>query len=284
MTHSVIQKHGLRVLTAGKVGKPIVLLPGWPQTAEAFLPLFPELSANYRVFALDPPGLGGSDAPPSGDYSAVSISTIIHEAIAVMVNEPVHVIGHDVGTTIGYAWAAQYPEQTLTLTIMDATLPGISRGLPFPLTSEVNKKLFQFSFNALPDLPEILVEGKESAYLNWLFDTKATHPERITEESRKIYIDAYSKPGAMSRGFEYYRGVERTSEQNLLLAGQKLQMPVLAVGGDFGVGAKIGLVAKIVADHVQEVVLEDCGHYVMEEQPEVLSNIIIKFIKGNTRD
>ena len=282
MASSVIRERGVRFIVSGQTGPPLVLLPGWPQTAEAFLPLFPELSSRHRVFAADPPGLGGSDAP-SGDYSVTNISNILHEVIAAMLKEPVHVIGHDVGTIIGYAWAAQYPEQVLSLTIMDATLPGVSRGLPFPLPHEVNNKLFQFSFNALPDLPEILVEGKEGAYLNWLFDTKATHPERITEDSRKIYIEAYSKHGAMSRGFEYYRAVPQTSLQILGLAEKKLQMPVLAVGGDFGVGAKMGLVAKMVADHVQEVVLDDCGHYVMEEQPETLSKLLLSFIAKNTK-
>ena len=277
MAVSIVHTLGAKILRSGGTGEPIILLPGWPQTAEAFLPLIPSLSSNYRVFAIDPPGLGGSDEPRSG-YTAKDISAIVNETVTGLVDSPVHVIGHDVGAIIAYAWAAQYPKSVLTLTLMDATLPGISPSLPFLLPPEANKKLFQFPFNALPDLPEILVEGKEDKFLNWLFDTKATHPERVTEERRRLYIEAYSKPGAMTRGFEYYRGVVQTSQQLAGLAERKLQMPVLAVGGDFGVGDKLAQVAKLVAENVQGVVLDDCGHYVMEEQPEVLSKIILRFL------
>lgn len=50
---------------------------------------------------------------------------------------------------------------------------------------EMNVKLWQFSFNRLPELPEILTQGKEKELLDWLFEMKAVRPERITRAKRE---------------------------------------------------------------------------------------------------
>lgn len=57
--------HGVRAIVGGQ-GPPLVLIPGWPQTAEAFSGIFEPLSKRYRFLALDPPGLGDSPPPLNG--------------------------------------------------------------------------------------------------------------------------------------------------------------------------------------------------------------------------
>lgn len=141
--------------------------------------------------------------------------------------------------------------------------------------------MWQFSFNALPDLPEILTNGKERELLNWLFDVKALHPEKITEEMREEYVKAYQKDGAMSRGFAYYRAVAKSTVQNREFAAKgKLEMPVLALGGSGAVGkGLVGMVTPLAAD-VQGGEVGDCGHYVMEEQPEAVAARLLEFFRA----
>jgi hypothetical protein len=86
-------------------------------------------------------------------------------------------------------------------------------------------KLWQFSFNRLPDLPEVLTQGKERELLNWLFDNKAEYPSRITQAKRDRYVECYSRPGGMSNGFAYYRAVTTNMLQNKGFLGKKLQIP-----------------------------------------------------------
>jgi hypothetical protein len=116
-------------------------------------------------------------------------------------------------------------------------VPGLAPPQQFPLPANLNHKLFQFSFNALPGLPEILTQGREREFMDWLFDIKAVHPGRITEESRSYYTRSYARPRAMGRGFEYYRAASSSAEQNISLNKQfgKLEMPVLGLGGSSGV-------------------------------------------------
>jgi pimeloyl-ACP methyl ester carboxylesterase len=44
-------------------------------------------------------------------------------------------------------------------------------------------------------------------------------------------------------------------------------VPVVALGGEKGLGAKVGEMVAMVADHVEAHTLADCGHFMTEERP-----------------
>jgi pimeloyl-ACP methyl ester carboxylesterase len=161
---------------------------------------------------------------------------MLADAVGNTVDEPFHLVGHDVGDWIAYAWAAQFPERLKSLTVLDAAVPGLAKPQTFPLPYEINVKLWQFSFNTLPDLPEILTQGRERELLDWLFERKSEHPERITPPRRSRYLECYSRPGGMSQGFAYYRAFAQSAQQNLAFSENKLPMPVLALAGKSATG------------------------------------------------
>ena len=269
----------------GGAGTPIVCVPGWPQTGAAFAEIFPLLSKSHRVLVLEPPGLGES-LPSESGYDTKAISNTLFNATASELGPDTqyHLVGHDVGAWIAYAWAAQYSSSLLSLTLIDATIPGLSSTLNYPLPYEANVKLWQFSFNSLPDLPEILTQGRERELLDWLFDRKSAHPERITRTKRDHYVACYARPGGMSNGFAYYRAIHESIRQNREELGlEKLPVPILAIGGKLAAGPLMKSVLSATArmEESRHVSLEDCGHYVMEEQPEVTAQEILSFIAQN---
>ncbi len=67
-----ILTHGIHALAAGE-GSLVVLLPGWPETAEAYRDILPALGAHHRVLVLDPPGLGDSE-PSAEGYDTAQVS------------------------------------------------------------------------------------------------------------------------------------------------------------------------------------------------------------------
>ncbi len=280
MTQTVqasILGNGVHALTAGS-GTPVVLLPGWPETAEAYSEVLPALAERHHVLAIDPPGLGES-SESTGGYDTGSISKQLEDALRSFTPQSIHLVSHDVGAWIAYAWAAQFPERIRSLTLLDSALPGLAPPLSFPLPPEVNVKLWQFSFNTLPDLPEVLTQGRERQLFEWLFQHKAQHPERLSQAKLDRYVDCYSRPGAMSRGFAYYRAAAKSASQNIEFSKTMLQMPVLALGGKSGVGDRLRMSMESLAVHVEGGEIEDCGHYVMEEQPEVVSSRLIEFFQ-----
>jgi pimeloyl-ACP methyl ester carboxylesterase len=278
ISRSVVLLNGVHAYAGGE-GTPIVLIPGWPQTADAYFEIFPSLSKNHEVWVLDPPGLGTS-APSSTGYDTQNISRLLSQAIDTVLSQPYHLIGHDVGAWIAYAWAAQFPNRIKSLTVLDSAIPGLAPKASFPLPDEVNLKMWQFSFNRLPDLPEILTKGKEKELLDWLFDHKATHPKRITETKRKLYAEAYSRDGAMSQGFAYYRAVTVSAGQNIEFSeNEKLKMPILTMGGDGAVGGALKSTMDALAEDISGEVIKDCGHFIMEEQPEIVSKFLLEFLE-----
>ena len=118
------------------------------------------------------------------------------EALALTADGPVDVVGHDVGTWIGYAYAAEWPADVKRLAVFDAALPGISlppaAGIP---TAEANLKTWHFAFNRLDDLPELLLQGRERQFLTWLFRAKAVRPWTITPADLDEYVRVNAAPG-----------------------------------------------------------------------------------------
>ena len=56
-------EHGVHAFTGGDGSRAtLVLIPGWPQTADAYSEVFPFLARSHRTFCVDPPGLGGFGA------------------------------------------------------------------------------------------------------------------------------------------------------------------------------------------------------------------------------
>ena len=87
----------------------------------------------------------------------------------------------------------------------------------------------------------MLTAGKEREYLSWFY-RYAYNPAAITPADIDEFVSKYSAPGGMRAGFEYYRAFPTTLEQNRDHANVKLQMPVLALGGEYSFGtASIGI-------------------------------------------
>ena len=202
---------------------------------------------------------------------------MLSAAVNTVTFERIHLVGHDVGGWIAYAWAAQFQEQVRSLTLLDTAVPGTGAPQSSPLPPELNLKLWQFSFNILPDLPEILTTGRERELFDWLFEKKSERLERIPQTNRDRYVEAYSRPGAMSRGFAYYRSVAESAKQNTNFSTGKLPMPVLALGGQSATGDRLRASMESLALQVEGGVIEDCGHYIMEEQPERVARELLGF-------
>jgi pimeloyl-ACP methyl ester carboxylesterase len=283
--HDTVTVNGVRLhYVEGGNGKPLLLLPGWPQSWYAWRYVMPLLTvAGRRVIALDPRGTGDSDRPASG-YDLRTVTSDIHELIGTLgltANGPVDVVGHDVGTWIGYAYAADWPDDVKRLAVFDASVPGVTPppavGIP---SLEANLKTWHFGFNRLDDLPELLLQGREREFLSWLFRSKAMRPWTITPADLDEYVRVNSAVGAIRTALAYYRHVFSPEglEQNRSRMERQLQLPILAFGADKGVGTVLVETMRMVAAHVRGGVFQECGHYMPEEAPRSLADQIINFM------
>jgi pimeloyl-ACP methyl ester carboxylesterase len=128
------------------------------------------------------------------------------------------------------------------------------------------------------DLPEKLIEGQEDVYLNWFYDW-ISNGTAVTSEAREEYIRQYSKPGALRAGFEYYRAIFEDAEQNKEYAKEKLNIPILAIGGEAAIGNRTMASFQNVASNVTGITLPNTGHFIPEEKPDVVVRQILDFFK-----
>ncbi len=269
----------LHYVTAGS-GPPIVLLHGWPQTWFEWRHIMPELAKTYTVIAPDLRGLGDSSRPLGG-YDKATVANDIWELVhGHLGHETFHLVGHDWGGPTAFALASAHPEAVSTLTIVDVVIPG--DGGDF---SEGGRR-WHHQFHMTPDLPEALVEGRERLYLQWFYQTFAYRPDAIDEAALDEFARTYAQPGALRAGFNFYRAIGADAKANAakLATGFRLAMPVLAVGGGTsyphgrGRGEAVQASLERVATNVEGHVLDDCGHFVPEEQPEALSRLMTSFL------
>ena len=107
---------------AGGKGAPLFLLPGWPQTWWEFHRMMPALAAQFRVIAVDLRGMGGSGKPMTG-YDKKTMAKDIFELARHLGYEKVNIAGHDIGSMVAFSFAANYPETTLKLALLDVPHP-----------------------------------------------------------------------------------------------------------------------------------------------------------------
>src|SRR5579862_350411 len=114
----------LHYLTAGH-GPAVLLLHGYTQTSRMWRPIIPLLAAKFTVIAPDLPGIGDSDIPRDGlDMKNAAIR--IHALVKSLGIQKTEVVGHDIGLMVAYAYAAQFPDETIKLALLDAPLPGVA--------------------------------------------------------------------------------------------------------------------------------------------------------------
>ncbi len=84
----------------------------------------------------------------------------------------------------------------------------------------------------------------------------------------------------MRAGFAQFLAFSHDAADNkTFLAQGKLQMPVLAIGGEATFGPMIGAVMRCAAENVEDVIIPDCGHWITEEQPQATTDLVVDFLR-----
>jgi pimeloyl-ACP methyl ester carboxylesterase len=101
-------------------GIPVLLLHGNPDSSEVWTAIIPGLSPGYRCIAPDLPGFGRSNAPRDIDYSLEGMASWVDELVAELgIEEPLHLVVHDIGGPFGLAWAVRHPDKVRSIVIMN---------------------------------------------------------------------------------------------------------------------------------------------------------------------
>ena len=262
----------LHYLTAGHGPATVILLHGFAETSRMWRPIIPMLAEKFTVIAPDLPGIGESSIPDKIDM--LEAAKKIHELVRSFKVDKARVVGHDIGLMVAYAYAAQFPNETEKLAVMDAFLPGVPGWEPIYNAPNI----WHFRFNG--EYPEKLVQGRERIYFEYFWNVfAADRTHSIPEADRKAYSEAYAKPGRMRAAWAYFASWPELAKDFAQLSQTKLTMPVLSIGGEKSLGNELGAQMKLVADNVDVIVLPNTGHWILEERPKETTEALVNFLR-----
>jgi pimeloyl-ACP methyl ester carboxylesterase/heme-degrading monooxygenase HmoA len=257
---------------AGGTGDPVILLHGNSSTWYEWHKIMPRLAQHYTVIAPDLRGFGDSSRPESG-YDKRTLGEDIYQLAIRLGFERFFLVGHDWGGPTAYALAAAHPEAVRRLAIVESIIPGTQFA-----EADAAQNTWFYSFHQAAGFAEALIEGREREYLSWCYQNFSANPAAITAADIDEYIRAYSIPGSVNACVSLYRTVAADIKHNQEnLKRGKLQMPVLALGADQMMKDSPLISLQQFASDVRGGMIEDCGHYVPEEQPDYLVERLISF-------
>ena len=266
---------GTQYVRVGGNGPAVLLLHGFGDTGDMWAPLAATLVKDHAVIVPDLRGMGLS-SHPEGGYEKVAQARDLVAILDQLGLPEIALVTHDIGNMVGYALAALFPQRVSRWVAMDAPLPGIGHWddqLKSP-------KVWHFNFRG-PDV-ERLVAGRERILLDRFYNELSANPSRIDEQTRDHYAALYARPNAIHNAFggQFAAFAQDAIDNQQLVAKGKLKMPVLAIGGDHSYGAHLATEIGFAAANVRAAVIEDSGHWIMEEQPERAIAVILSFLKG----
>jgi len=114
----------LHYLEAGS-GRPLVMIPGWSQSAAEFKFQLSGLSDRYHVIAIDMRGHGES-AKPNHGYHIQRLSEDVHEFLTAKNLTDVTLLGHSMGCSVIWGYWEQYGPDRLSKLILVDQMPMIT--------------------------------------------------------------------------------------------------------------------------------------------------------------
>ncbi|OBH75890.1 hypothetical protein A5681_09590 [Mycobacterium scrofulaceum] len=286
--HGDVRIHYVTVGTPPSHGgdnRTLVLLHGWPQTWWEWRHVIGPLHADgWFVVAPDYRGAGASSKPVGG-YDKQTMAGDIRALLDHLgVQQPITLVGHDLGLMVAYAYACLYATDVERLVLMEAPIPGTNAYESVATTNYSANKLWHFHLHGAADnVAETLIAGSEFPYLRSFYQRLSANPDAISISDAQRYVADYTAPGAMRAGLELFRAFEQDASDNRrILAEQgKLTLPVLGLGGaaSFFVPIAEAMLSEI-ADNVTVRPIEHSGHWIAEEQPETFLSCLREFIEA----
>jgi pimeloyl-ACP methyl ester carboxylesterase len=262
----------------GSPGDAVLLLHGFPETGDAFAQVVGSLGKRYRLIIPDMRGSGLSQRPSSG-YEKKTLATDLKEMMDRLKIDRVHVIGHDIGARVAYAFAVQYPERLLSLTVAEAFLEGLAGTAEFKQRAPNNPRTQHFARFAKVDQSVEEYRSKEEDLILSFMNSRSKSRRFVADDVIR-YAASLKRDGALRAAFMNYEAFDRDAAFAAVADTAKLsEIPTLAIvcQNPFGNVLQRQLAAAGLK-HVRGVSLNGCAHWIYEENPEETLAALTEFL------
>ncbi len=274
VTHRTVRVGDLDVHVAeAGAGAPLVLLHGWPQHWYAWRELVPRLAGSYRLVMPDLRGHGWTGAPASG-YDKEQLATDLLGLLDALELPEVGLVGHDWGAWSGYLACLRAPERFRGFAAL---------GIPHPFQSpdlrvlEAWRGAYQVVLGT-PVLGERLLRTSTRT-VEAVIRLGTTRQAAFSDADLQVYARVLQEPARARASSALYRSFVLREALPVLLGryrAARLTVPTrLVIGADDPVCSRRLLVGwEDVADDMTVRVLPGVGHFVPEEAPDVVEQVV----------
>jgi non-heme chloroperoxidase len=275
----------LRYIEAG-FGPPLLMIPGWSQTAAQFKHQLEGLSGHYRVIALDMRGHGDSDKPSHG-YRVSRFAKDLHDVLVGLDLTEVNLLSHSLGCAVVWCYLDMFgPARIAKLIFVDQSPfltenPGWSKSereaAEFALTPEQRHdptSLYEMSnlIDAVTKLARPDGEVATRAFVGGLFTRRVSDKEKAWAIDRMLMLPrAYAARLIYDHALRsWFDVVTHIDQPTLLIGGKASQIPWKSMQWMY---------EHIPGSRLEIFEEEDGGkHFTFMENPEKFNRILAEFI------
>lgn len=269
--HEFVDAGGLRthVATAGS-GPPVLLLHGWPQHWYEWRDVIPLVAPHARVICPDLRGFGWTDVPRGG-YDKDQLARDVLALLDALELERVTFAGHDWGGYIGFMLALEHPqriERLLALNVLPPWPPSARRTvldawrflyMPLLATRGIGGGPVGRAFAARGLRDAGLAPADVDAFVGRLEGDRGRATERLY---RSFFLRELP---AVTRG--RYSAADLRVPTRLVFGARDVVLTTRAVSD-----------GAAQADAVNLELVPDAGHFIVDEQPELVADRILRLV------
>lgn len=283
----------LHYVTAG-TGPLVLFLHGFPEFWYAWKNQLAEFACDHQAVAPDLRGYNLSGKP--AEVAQYAIPHLIEDVRALadhLGHRRFVLVGHDWGGIVAWAFAMAHPGRLSRLVVINAPHPVIfARELKQnPAQQKASEYMLAFRSPKAESL--LSADGHAALLRSVLSDLLATG--HLGENDRKAYMEAWSQPGALTGGLNYYRaakvgppsreGAPARGPEGVADAAGTVSVPTLVIWGEkdpYCLTGNLDGLDRLVPELTVRCV-PDSTHWVIHEQPALVNGAIRDFI-GQTAE
>ena len=278
----------LHYASAGR-GKLLLFVHGFPEFWYEWRKQLDHFGGDYHAVAPDLRGYNLSSKPAEVEqYQVRHLVEDLRLLIERLGHKSCILVGHDWGGAVAWAFAIQHPALVEKLVIINAPHPGVFQRELRENPAQQKASQYMLMFRG-PKAEETLSANNYEALVKAVLG-RGLEQGYVTEQDRKAYVEAWSQPGALTGGLNYYRAARvgpPTSGDSAPpsfapdLKSLTVRVPTLVIWGEKDtallLGNLEGLDAFVPNLKIQRI--PDATHWVIHEKPDLINHYIREFLR-----
>lgn len=293
MKHDYAEVNGVRLhYVANGSGKLMLFLHGFPEFWYEWKNQLAEFGKDHLAVAPDMRGYNLSSKPEP--LEAYQIEHLVEDVRALAEHlgyKKFTLIAHDWGGAVAWVFAIKHPEYLEKLIIVNAPHPAVFQQELLNNPDQQQASQYMLMFRS-PESEEIISANNYALIVESVL-SEGLKQGHFTEEDKQAYLEAWSQPGALTGGLNYYRAAEvgpplsqadreRISAFSDSFSDFTVSVPTLVIWGEKDPYLLMGNVTGL-PEYVPNLTVKHITygtHWVIHEKVDLVNSYIRQFIEG----